>query len=658
MFCIGWCIVMLSLFISIGTPWQTFIHMWRVDLAASVFLGSYLVYMMVSQGRRPFQLSFSRTEIRFLVLPLCAFILWSAVSAIWAPSWKSAVHHTAVWTEYLLFYLFTRQILDTADGYSRLMKTVTVALFVLSVPAITEYSSLLIFGGANSLGITHAKYGEPINAILPLLCVGVIRLHGRRFWLGASAIVSMWLLVFCSLGRANLILFAFAFASVCFFVFVIRRFHQYRRNAAILATAIIVAPFLLQTFSLVSSDPEIPLVKRLSDGAGISSSNNFRRLMTSVALDMISAHPLIGIGADNFGFEFNKYRAVYTARNPSDISLAEAEDGIPERAHNEPLQVVAELGAIGGAIFLWLMVGVGLLGFHLFKQRNIVSLYPLAAFLGIIVFLASSLVSSYSFRLIQNGFVFFFVLALAAKLLLTEKRPLRERSGVSLSAARFRIALVPGLAACLLLAGYSTVRVVSVMFTEQASHTQDLDVASHLFQRAMTLDDENPDAPGIFGLRLLQEGKYNQAAGFLEKSIRIGRARSCDFSYLATAQTLSGDNVAAEKTMAEAALLYPRSPFVLTRHAALLSESGRQAESEAEFERALLLNRRAANTWWTMINDGARTASELAFRRNDFAEVMDLQPRAAMYAIVDERAIRFPKEKQESPFEKFSKTEQ
>ena len=139
------------------------------------------------------------------------------------------------------------------------------------------------------------------------------------------------------------------------------------------------------------------------------------------------------------------------------------------------------------------------------------------------------------------------------------------------------------------------------------------------------------------------KGDFAEAVPYLAAAIKIGKAPSCDFSYLATAQSLAGDNVAAEQTMAAAASLYPRSAFALTRYASLLRENGRDAESATQFARAVQVNRPAANTWWAMMNKGPRAASELAFKfKDDYTEVMNLQPQSSIYAVAAERDIRFP----------------
>jgi O-antigen ligase len=653
LFCIGWAVVLLSLTVSFPPVWNTFMHSWRVEWFASAFLlialiGAYLA------TRGDLQLEISREELRYLVLPMCMFIGWSFLSATWAPSWKSAIHHGLVWSEYLIFYLFARRLMARDRNYSKLLMAAALPLAFYGLMAAFGYCEYLVFAGGTSNGIIYSKFGEQANTLFPLVLIGVLRLGGKRLLIGIGVLVCLWLLIFCSLSRINLILFCTGMLLTAIVVFALRQFHRYRLRFVLVSACLLAAPFPLHIASLLSTvDKGIPVVTRVSDSAQISSSNNFRKLMATLASDMIAAHPIIGIGADNFGFEVNKYRATYSAVNPEDPNLAESEDSIPERAHNEYLQITAELGFVGAAIFLWFLSGIAIMALRAVKDRMRISPYAAGALIGLALFLASSLVTSFSFRLMQNGLVFFFVLAVAASRLL-KARP-EERQAV---AARPKIKFVyaAGVAASLLLLTYCTVRVASVAYYTKAISTSNLEEAVSLYQTAIALDNEDPEARYFLGLRLVDKGRYAEAMPYLKESVRIGRALSTDFSYLASAQSLAGDNIGAEETFAKAALLYPRSPFVLTRYASLLHMNGKEAECAKELERSRRLSLKETNSWWALITQSPQAATDLALHREDYTPLMDLQPQNAMYAIKAEREIRHPEEKFD--FEHFGSPDQ
>jgi O-antigen ligase len=647
-FCVGLALVLLSLLLAIPPVWDTFIHLWRVEFVASLFLTVTLISAFIFRKELSFSLdNISDAETKLVILPMTAFILWSGISMIWAPSWRSALHHTLIWSEYLIFYLAVRHLLDRFGNFGKLLNTITFALAFLSVLAVFSYCVFLIFGSVTTQGITYAKYGEQVNTVFPLFLVSILRLRGKRFALGLSILVGLWLLVFCSLSRTNLMLFTYGIAAIIAFVFLIKRFRPYRRRLALVVAVLVFAPVPLHVFSLLSTNPEVPFVSRVSDSAGISSSNNFRKLMLSVGEEMIKAHPTVGIGADNFGFQTNNFRMQLGAVSPDDPNLAEAEDTIPERAHNEYLQITAELGIVGLGIFMWFIAGIGLMGYRAVSRSKHYSIFLIAAFTGLGLFLTSSLVTSYSFRLIQNGFVFFFVLAVAASRSFKRSENRSHPSAVPHSEYSLKFVFSAGIVLSLLLTTFTTIRVTSVAYASKANGTRDLNEALMLYKKAMWLDPENPEAPYFLGLRLMEKGRYTESAFFLADSIHIGKGRSADYSYLASAETLNGDTTAAEQTFAEAAKMYPRSPFVLTRYAALLKANGKTAESEQQLARARQINLNQANSWWAMINQSPQAAADLAFQRTDYTPLMDLRPQMSMYALKAEIDIAHPDEKNE-----------
>src|SRR4029079_9562172 len=104
----------------------------------------------------------------------------------------------------------------------------------------------------------------------------------------------------------------------------------------------------------------------------------------------------------------------------------------------------------------------------------------------------------------------FFVLAVAAKLLF-RNRDAHKSAPAKLPIGNLRLAIAGGVAACLLLAVYSTVRVSSMIVTARANYTTDMTEASERYRLAIRLDDENPFARNNFGMRLFNERRYAEA---------------------------------------------------------------------------------------------------------------------------------------------------
>jgi hypothetical protein len=95
LFCIGWVAIMVSLTVGIQPVWNTFMFVWKVEYTASLVLLALLAYGLYTFRDRAMKFSLPVLERNLIVFPILAIILWSSLSATWAPSWKSAIHHAA-----------------------------------------------------------------------------------------------------------------------------------------------------------------------------------------------------------------------------------------------------------------------------------------------------------------------------------------------------------------------------------------------------------------------------------------------------------------------------------------------------------------------------------------------------------------------------------
>lgn len=652
LFCIGFSVVLLSIWFPFLPEWTTFIHIWRVELFASIFLTVVLIVAFF-HSRSITLRTFSNEEKLLVIYPMLAFILWSAVSSLWAESWKSSLHHALVWSEYLVFYCLIRNLIDSEDKSTRFTFVLAGVLALYALPAVAGYISVQIFEGSNTLGLRFSRFGEQAVVLLPVLFAITITRWDKYRWLGIASIAFAWLLVLCSMSRTTIFLAVAVTAAVLIALVLSGKVKGNKTAMAATLAVFIAAPFVLNIPSLISQSNSTPVAQRFSDSNGLSDSNGFRKLMIALSLEIIADKPLAGIGADNFGFEVHKYRQTFAAAKPESPLLAYAENEIPERAHNEYLQIAAELGIIGVAIFAWFLVGIAIMAWRSVTRIRQVPVVAVTAVIGIFGFLAAALVTSYSFRLIQNGFFFFFALSLAAKYLLPKKETVESEALSPVLSVRYVCAA--GIAVCLLLALYSTTRVASVIVQEQASTTVDGAKAAQLYTTAAWLDSENPIAHKSAGMRAFRDKDFAKAVPLLQRSVEMGESTSTSISYLASAQTLSGDNIGAESTLRHAAHIYPHSVFIQSRFSVVLNANGKPDEASLAFERANSINPKAAETWRTLLTKGAAEVSSQAVTPNSgIIPVMDLAPQSAVYAVMSERLIMHPEEQKFSMFRPYN----
>ena len=99
---------------------------WRQELVTAFLLAATLAVLARHIWKHATTLSLSSDEIA-LALPLLLFVIWSAASSLWAISLFPALHHTLVWSAYLLFFLLMRR----AAGNARLLRLSIIGLGVV-----------------------------------------------------------------------------------------------------------------------------------------------------------------------------------------------------------------------------------------------------------------------------------------------------------------------------------------------------------------------------------------------------------------------------------------------------------------------------------------------------------------------------------------------
>lgn len=628
-------------------PWlETFIHGWRTELAVSVFLLAVSTAAWRSASFAESVSGISRAEVIWIILPIASFTLWSLASALWAPSVRSAVHHSLVWASYLAFYVFCRWQLRSGTKVRTAEISLLVVVALLCIPPVVEYYSLLAVGSPASIGLRYSKYAEVANAVVPLVLVAALRTKRKLAAAFVGAVVLIWLFDIGTLRRTAVVVFPVAVVSIAVLVFALRRFRSLRRALVPVAVAVVIVPLFTFAVVRVGRADDAQAVGR--DDWSVETSDRARPFFARIGVEMFKSQPLTGVGADNYGQQFNLFAKQYAAANPSDRGLSVTELGIPERAHNEYVQILAELGTVGALLFAWLLIGVAWLSLSALTGERRLPLRAFAALIGVGAFLASSMVSSYSFRLPQNGLVFFFLLSIAVPELLRSCR----RTVEPVSTRRVVFAR-PGLAAAmvvaLLLGGFSLSRGASVYYCFSATSMGSGDGAEADHLRAIAIDPENATSFSAYGGYLLNSGRSTEAASQFRRAIDLGRSTPVDYSYLATAYVMANDRAGAREALAEAVGVYPFSLFLRSRYSVVLADMGETTESERQFHIAAAQNDRAARSWRNLIAFGADRAGRIAFEQR-LPAMMELQPTPALYAMVMERELRFPEERSVIPF--------
>ena len=575
-------------------------------------------------------------------LLLAAFVAWSAASVLWATSVFAAAHYALSWVAYLLLLPLLVRAYASRRVLSASLKVLGAVVLVTAAANVVGH-----LGSAHSL-LRANGIGEPLAVSVPLFASLALSARARRAaLLSGLAAALAWLAVLQIAERA-------AFIAVCAGLLVLAasalatpRFRPRSRGRAVFVALALLACVAFQYApSPFEQSKHQPVLARLGATSAGDLNTRARFLYWGAAFEMWRAHPLAGVGASNFSAAIPEARAAFAARHPDSPLSGLNEKYLNAGAHNEYLQILAELGLVGFALFVAFCASlVWAAGRALRAARG--PLVP-GAVASLAVFAVSSGASAVSFRWMGSGLMFFFAAALVLRFAArpgpeeeraAEKRPFevsRPRGLRRLFDAAARPAPAAGLALSLL---------VAAVMAAQGAHVQLLAAArtESLFRAALAVNPLNPSARYQFGTWLFNRGRDREAVGHLRFAVERGFNASTCYAYLAGAEASAGDEAAAERTLAGAVRVFPRSVFLRARHAAALARVGRAGEAELEMAAAVLLDSRAARGWRKLIDDDIDAATD-ASRRDPwtFATPGELQPDEAVFAVLKENEKRFP----------------
>jgi len=639
-FCSTMIVTFLVPIINIRPDLDVFMHPWRPETAGSIFLLILLGYGWFTGKLTESVLSMSRVEKRLIVAPIAVFILWSAISALWANSLSSVIHHTGVWANYLGYYLVARWILARRETQEQFAIGLCIFVLLLGVSPLIEFFTVSIFKeGGTTLGLRFSKYTELTNTIFPIIAAFSIFSRGRIRILGFATTFVLGSFVVMSFSRTGVGVFIIEIIAFIAVAFIFPRFRKVKKNAVAVGGPAIVG-VLIATFLPVLMIDKAPMVERVVAPESAASAQ-IRPFFFDIGLEMVRSSPVLGVGADNFGQEFVPYRIKYAERYPDDPNLALADDALAQRAHNEYIQIAAELGVVGISIFAALLAGIVYAGIGLLRNFRRASPYAVAAFIGIGAFLASSLVTAYSFRMIQNGIAFFIVLAIAVGGTIGRRTPAKSTTS---SRTKWQFLFVCIAALAVMLATYSIVRIVALQTGINAFAFSDSAQRDAQIERAIAIDPASATLEWGYAKDLLAHKQYANAALHFRRAIDKGKATSVDYTRLSTAQLLGDDLDGAESTIREALRAYPRSAFLYARLAFILDRMDKHDEAVAALNAGISINKGQALSWWNLMTKGGAVAANEAFTQK-LPSLMELAPRDAVYAVKDERETLHPEEK-------------
>lgn len=572
------------------------------------------------------------------------FTLWIAASILWAANPYSAAHFAFTWCAYLLFFVLIRLVAQRPRILRASFYALGLMVWLLSISCLVEW-----LGGASRtdqmfratvkpLFRTFSGFGETMAVATPIFAALSIALRKKRqaVLCGATALIA-WLVTFQCAQRAPIVGSA-AGLSLLAAGLLVRpglRYGKSSRVGLMLGGFVLIALTQLVAFS--PNEAEQGILQRFQKTSVSDSNVGVRVLYWGVGWEMFRSHPLTGVGANNYEVAFGTARKRFAAAHADSMLLGMNEELLTQYAHNEYVQVLAELGLVGILLFsAFCMFMVRTFWIAVRHSRR--PLPALGAGAGLLAFAISSAASAFSFRWFGSGLMFFFAAAIVSHYAASARQERHQQ--LKAAPVSGRLAHTGALVfAILMLLGAGTQATNSLLHAFAQSSKSPAE-KENLFRQALLFNRFDASTHFDYGSLLYHQRRYSEAVSHLSYAVAHGFNTSTSYAVMAAAQAQAGDLPAAERTLAVASRAYPRSIFLLVRHAAALARIGRTDESDRQFAAALALDERTARGWHQLIYFDIDAAQIAAERDPRIAKPGELTPFTAVFVVLKENERR------------------
>ncbi len=298
-------------------------------------------------------------------LPLAVIAAWAALSLLWAPEPAVTRFHLFGLVEVLAILLYAANMVKSLRDIRCIVTAVTIAVAVTGVVVLAQYCADSTFGleflGAadaattseyqqtySSMGISRVSgFLDNANTLawvlklwLPLLLLwAVASTEGNaRRWICLTTFLLGLVALVLTFSRGGWLAFFFSLCAGAVLLF-----HHRRRPLVRHAARRLVPLGLLAAAAIACFLPKIT-ARLLHDDFGAAHS---RIPMAQVALNVISHHPLTGVGYGNYIYVMHEYD-----NTPERIT-----EYFPHPVHNVYLLLAADLG-LGALVLLALILVV------------------------------------------------------------------------------------------------------------------------------------------------------------------------------------------------------------------------------------------------------------------------------------------------------------
>jgi len=360
-------------------PWCFNVYTPAKEFAYEILIITGLMFWALKMAGKE-EIKFTSTPLN---LPVISFIAICTLSLIWSDTFFTSLKELPLFLAGPLLYFLIVNNIKSEKQINRIIGVVTIVATVLGVYGIFQYNGIDFYFIINSIA-GQRVYGLFGNAgyfagylILPLsLAISLFLVSKNRkrkillligiLAMGATFIVTFTRSSYLALGISSIFMFLlFLLARGKIFI------KENKKIFIVVLIAILIAAFLF----IISTPLSKPgtTISRIKERLSITQLKNTltsgaRMAIWKVTGTMIKDRPILGSGIGTFKYNDFRYQAKFFEQG--DNRSIYPYYGFAEKAHNEYLQLWAELGTIGLAIFLWLMIAYFNSGIRYLKREK------------------------------------------------------------------------------------------------------------------------------------------------------------------------------------------------------------------------------------------------------------------------------------------------
>jgi len=325
----------------------------------------------------------SREEIKFtstpLNLPILSFIAICVLSLIWSNSFFVSLKELPLFLAGpLLYFVITNSINDERQ-INRILDILLIVGSLFGIYGIFQYNGIDFSFWARNIGRQQVfglfgnvnYFAEFLIVPLPI-AVSLFFASRNKFKkiLLLIATLAMGTSLIATFTRGSYLSFGVSLIFMFFLLLISRgkNFIKNNKKIFIILVAIIIITFLFVVPTPLNKSGTVisKINSRISVTQLTQSSSIKRRIaIWKFTVLMIKDHPLLGSGIGSYKYNTLRYQAEFFAQGENRSLYPH---GFADKAHNEYLQLWAELGIIGLGIFIWLIISYFSCGLKILRK--------------------------------------------------------------------------------------------------------------------------------------------------------------------------------------------------------------------------------------------------------------------------------------------------